>query len=102
VSTAWWLVLTVGVASIVLKGIGPVLLGGRPLPARLAGVVTLLAPTLLAALIVVAVFDGGGRLTADARLVGVGAALIALWLRAPTLLVVAVAAVTTALTRLLL
>ena len=100
-SAGWGVVLAVGVASVLLKGVGPALLGGRPLPARLDGMVALLAPTLLAALIVVAVLDGGGRLAADARLVGLAAAAIALWLRATALVVVAVAAAATALTRLL-
>ncbi|WP_017622193.1 AzlD domain-containing protein [Nocardiopsis chromatogenes] len=56
---------------------------------------------LLAALVAVQTFsDGGSALTADtARLAGVGAAATALLLRAPFLVVVAVAAGTTALLR---
>ena len=99
VSATWAAVLAVGVATVLLKGIGPVLLGGRPLPPRLAGVVELLAPTLLAALIVVAVAGGERRLVLDARLAGILAAAIALRLRAPVLAVIALAAATTALTR---
>ena len=30
---AWWTVVLVGVATIAIKGAGPVLLGGKPLPA---------------------------------------------------------------------
>ena len=56
-SPAWVAVAAIGVTSMLLKGFGPAVLGGRPLPPRLAGVVALLAPTLLAALIVVAVLD---------------------------------------------
>ena len=101
-SAAWVAVAAIGVTSMLLKGFGPAVLGGRPLPARVAGVVALLAPTLLAALIVVAVLDDGGRIAVDDRLAGLGAAAVALWLRAPALVVVGVAAATTALLRLLL
>ena len=101
-SAAWVAVAAIGVTSMLLKGFGPAVLGGRPLPPRLAGVVALLAPTLLAALIVVAVLDDGGRIAVDARLAGLGAAAVALWLRAPALVVVLVAAGTTALLRLLI
>jgi branched chain amino acid efflux pump len=99
VSAVWAIVITVGVATIVLKGAGPVILGGRPLPERFAGVVRLLAPTLLAALIVVAVFGGDRQLVIDARVAGIAAAVVALLLRAPALVVVVVAATTTALVR---
>jgi branched-subunit amino acid transport protein len=111
VSAAWVAVAAIGVTSMLLKGFGPAVLGGRPLPPRLggrplpprlAGVVALLAPTLLAALIVVAVLDDGGRIAVDARLAGLGAAAVALWLRAPALVVVLVAAGTTALLRLVI
>ncbi|HEV3497212.1 MAG TPA: AzlD domain-containing protein, partial [Actinomycetes bacterium] len=43
----------------------------------------------------------GQRLVVDARLAGVAAAGVALWLRAPVLAVLAVAVATTALLRLL-
>jgi branched-subunit amino acid transport protein len=84
-----------------IKALGPVLLGGRPLPARLDGVIGLLAPSLLAALVVTQTFGNGRALALDARLVGVSVAAIALWLRTPVLVVVILAAAATALTRLL-
>jgi hypothetical protein len=99
VSAAWLAVIAVGAATIAIKGAGPLLLGGRPLPPRLAGVVDLLAPTLLAALVATAVLADGKRLVLDARLAGLAAAAVALRLRAPLLAVIAVAAVTTALVR---
>ena len=83
-----------------LKGTGPALLGGRPLPARLLRVVSLLAPTLLAALIATEVLGRGRHLVIDERALGLAVAAIAVWRRAPVLLVVVLAALTTAVARL--
>jgi len=88
-----------GAGTVALNGIGPLLLGGRQLPERLTGVVSLLAPTLLAALIVTQTFASGTALVVDARVAGVAAAVIAIVLRAPILVVIAVAAVAAAATR---
>jgi branched-subunit amino acid transport protein len=98
-TAGWVLVGVIGAGTIALKGVGPLLLGGRRLPERLTGVVSLLAPTLLAALIVTQTFASGGRLVVDARIVGIGAAIVAIALRAPVLVVLLVAAVAAALTR---
>jgi branched-subunit amino acid transport protein len=101
VSDAWLVVVLVGAATIALKATGPVLLGGRPLPDSLAGVVALLAPVLLAALVVTQTVGGDNELVLDARLPGVGAAAVAILARAPLPVVVVLAAVVTALARLL-
>src|SRR5688572_16831632 len=101
-SEAWVVVVAVGGATILLKAIGPALLGGRALPEPVMGAVRLLAPAVLAALVVVQAIGGDREIVLDERLVGVGAALIAVVLRAPLLIVVAVAAAATALTRLAL
>lgn len=79
---------------------GPVLLGGRPLPVRVKSVVALLAPALLAALVATATLGDGQSLVVDARIIGMGAAVAALALRAPTLEVVVAAALAGALARL--
>lgn len=100
-SAAWLTVVAVGAGTVAIKALGPVLLGGRPLPAHLQGVVELLAPALLAALVAVQTFGAGRGLAVDERVVGLAAAALALRLRAPVLVVVAVAALATALTRLL-
>ena len=99
-SDVWIAVVFVGAATVALKSVGPVLLGGRPLPDHLSGVVELLAPAVLAALVVTQVVGGDREIVFDARLVGLGAAVVALLLRAPLLVVVIVAAVATALVRL--
>ncbi len=94
-------VLLVGLGTVVIKSAGPVLLGGRALPARVQGVVALLAPALLAALVATAAIGQGQELVLDARIIGVGAAALAIALRAPILLVVVVAAASAAIARLL-
>ena len=63
--------------------------------------IALLAPALLAALVVTETFGDDGRLVLDERALGVGVAAVALALRAPVLLAVALAALVTALARLL-
>ena len=98
-TVAWFVVAFVGLATVSIKALGPVLLGGRALPGRVAGVVVLLAPALLAALVAINTFGSGQRLTVDARLLGVAAAALALWLRAPVLIVVVLAAVVTGVAR---
>ena len=61
----------------------------------------LLAPVLLAALVVTQTVGGDNRLVLDARLAGVGAGAAAITARAPLPAVVVVAAAATAVTRLL-
>lgn len=98
-SPVWTIVLVVGLGTMAIKSAGPLLLGGRALPDRLTGVIDLLAPALLAALVVVQTFGDGQALAVDERVVGVGVAAIALWRRAPLLVVVVAAAAATALAR---
>jgi branched chain amino acid efflux pump len=100
VSTVWLVVLVVGIATVALKATGPVLLGGRELPVRVASVVGLLAPVLLAALVVTQTVGGDNELVLDARLAGVGAGTAAIAARAPLPVVVVVAALATAVARL--
>jgi branched-subunit amino acid transport protein len=96
VSTAWWTVVLVGAATVAIKGAGPVLLGGRPLPPRAGRVIGLLAPALLAALVAISTFGAERSLVLDERALGVAAAAVAVGLKAPPLIAVVVAAVVTA------
>jgi uncharacterized membrane protein len=97
----WAAVLGGSVACYLLK------LAGLSVPQRwLEGervqrVAALLPVALLAALIATQTFSTGRSLTIDARAVGLGVAAVAVVLRAPFLVVVAAAAITTALIRLL-
>lgn len=94
------LVAVIGAGTMAIKAAGPVLLGARPLPSLVRAVVRLLAPALLAALVATATLASGTQLVVDARVVGLGAAAVALLLRAPVLLVVVIAASSAALARL--
>jgi len=97
---AWIVVGIVGVATIASKAAGPVLVGRRELPPRLQACVELLAPVMLTALVVTQTFGGDEEIEVDARAVGVGAAAIAVLLRAPIIVAMAIAALVTALLRL--
>jgi len=96
---AWIAVAGVGAATVALKGAGPLLLARRALPGSLAALMPLLAPCLLAALVVSQTVGDGRALVVDARLAGVAAAAVALLLRAPLLVVLGAAAVVAAASR---
>jgi branched-subunit amino acid transport protein len=93
------MIMTIG--TYALKSVGPLVLGARLLPVRVQALVDLLPAALLAALTLVSTVGSGASISIDARLVGVVVAGIALWRRAPFVLVVLVAAAATALVRLL-
>jgi branched-subunit amino acid transport protein len=99
VSSLWVAIVAVTLASAAIKAAGPILVGGRELPPRVNAVIALLAPALLAALVVTETFGEDGHLVLDERALGVGVAAVALALRAPVLLAVALAALVTALAR---
>lgn len=97
---AWTTVLALALGTALVKGIGPAILPGRELPAKAASVVALLPAAVLAALVVNDTFGtASGGLTLDARAAGFAAAVLAVTLRLPMLVVVVAAAGATALTR---
>ena len=98
-SAAWVAVLCVGAATIALKGAGPLVFADRELPVWVRSVMPLLAPCLLAALVVGQALADGRALVVDARMAGVAAAAVALALRAPLLVVLVAAAGVAAATR---
>lgn len=100
--TAIWVAIGVlALATAALKVAGPLALGARPLPANVFKVVELLASALLAALVVVETFGKGRSLVLDARVLGAAFAAVAVWRRAPLIVVVIGAAAVTAIARLL-
>jgi uncharacterized membrane protein len=99
VTTLWVTIIAVALANAAIKAAGPMLVGGRDLPPRAVAVIALLAPALLAALVVTETFGEDRHLVLDERAIGVAVAGLMLALRAPVLLAVALAAVATALTR---
>jgi branched-subunit amino acid transport protein len=99
--TIWWIVLGTVVGCYLLK------LAGYLVPARALDhgptrrAVELLPVALLAALVVVEAIASGRHYDIDwPRLAGFGAGAVAVWFRAPFLVIVIVAAATAALLRL--
>jgi branched-subunit amino acid transport protein len=99
VSDAWLAVLLVGAGTVLIKSIGPVGVSGRRVPTRVDRLLEMLAPAILAALVVTETFASGRSLVVDARLAGVGAGIVAVAMRAPLWLVVVVGAAATAAVR---
>lgn len=82
-----------------VKATGPVVLGGRELPASAVRLIALLPAALLTALVVTQTFADGRRLALDARAAGVAVAVLALLARRGVLTTLLLAAGTTALLR---
>jgi branched-subunit amino acid transport protein len=101
VSALWVAIVTVALANATIKAAGSILAGGRELPPRVNAVIALLTPALLTALVITETFGEDGHLVLDERALGVGVAAVAVMLRAPVLLAVVLAALATALARLL-
>jgi branched-subunit amino acid transport protein len=95
-SELWGLIAGCAVVTAVIKAAGPMAFGGRKLPDRVDGVIALLAPALLAALIVTQALADGQRIAIGADTAGVGIAGLVLWRGGSVLTGVAVAALVTA------
>ncbi|MGI8433928.1 MAG: AzlD domain-containing protein [Nocardioidaceae bacterium] len=96
----WLAIIVTAVGCYLLKLAGlsvPSQVLDQPFVRRLADLIPV---ALLGALVAVQAFSTGQDLTVDARLLGVGAGMLALLAKAPFLVVVVVAALTTALLRL--
>lgn len=99
--TAVWLTIAaLCVGTVALKAAGPATLRGRRPSPRAMSVIALVAPAVLASLVLYQTFgDSPSGMTVDARLAGLAVAGAAIALRAPMLVVVAAAALATALAR---
>jgi branched-subunit amino acid transport protein len=99
-AAVWVTVAGLCVATAVIKAFGPLVFGGRGLSGVLARAIPLLAPALLAALVITETVSGTGRsLVIDARVGGLVVAAITIWRRWPLAVVVLCAAGATALLR---
>jgi branched-subunit amino acid transport protein len=92
----WTLIAGCAVVTAAIKAAGPVAFGGRELPARLAGVIALMAPALLVALVVTQALADGRRLAVGADTAGVAFAGVVVWRGGSIIAAVAVAVVVTA------
>lgn len=100
-SDATIVLLVLATGTYVLKSAAPLFLGSRRLPTRLQAVVDLLPAALLASLAIVSTVGDGRSLVLDARVAGLIVAGIALWRRAPFVLVIVLASASTAAVRLI-
>ena len=98
-TAVWITIAALAVGTFAAKATGTLVLGHRDLPARALNVTALLAPALLAGLLVFETFDGEGGLVIDARAAGLGAAIVAILLKAPMWLVMIIAAAVAATLR---
>lgn len=96
--TAVWITIAVlAVGTSASKAFGTLVLGGRDLGPRTLSVTALVAPAILAALVVYETFAAeGGGITVDARVGGLAAGLAAVLAKAPMLVVMLIAAAVTA------
>lgn len=93
----WLTIALLAITAAVTRASGPLAVGGRDLGSRAASVIGLLAPALLAALIVVQTVGGDHGLDVDARVAGVAAAgAVLVWRRTAMLAAILVAAGVTA------
>jgi hypothetical protein len=99
VNEVWLLIGGLVLTTALIKAAGPVLVGGRALPAPFLRVVALAAPPLLAALVVTSVLADGRRLSAGADTVGVAVGGVLLLCRLPLVIAGAVAVAVTAALR---
>ena len=87
------------VVTVCIKAVGPVALGGRELPERFTGVIALMAPALLAALVVTAALADADELALGPDTAGVAAGGLVAWRTDSVIGCVIVAAAVTALVR---
>ena len=95
---SWTAIFVLSAGAYAFKVLG--LVAGDRLAVRLAPVSSLLPAALFAAIIVVMSLADGRTLAVDGRLVGVGVGAVAVWRRAPFVVVVVAAMAATALLRL--
>ena len=94
--TIWLVIVGLAVTTALFKAAGPVVFGGlEPHPAFLR-VVAMMAPALLAALVVTSLFADGRRLDVGADTIGVAVAGVLLWRGRSIVLAVVAAVVVTA------
>jgi hypothetical protein len=96
-TAVWITIAALTVGTFAAKASGTLVLGTRTPGERTLSMTALVAPALLAALVVYETFSAhGDGITLDARTAGLGAAIVAILARAPMLLVMLIAAAATA------
>jgi branched-subunit amino acid transport protein len=96
---SWAFIFILAATAYGFKVLGLVLVGDRELPPMLDRCLALIPAALIAALVVKDTFSVGQHLQIDARVAGVGAAVIAAWRKAPLIAVILIGAAVTAAIR---
>jgi branched-subunit amino acid transport protein len=96
---SWTAILALAAMSYAFKLAGLTVLDHVRVPPSFTLATALIPPALLSALVVVQTFGDGTSLVIDARAAGLVVGCLAVWRRAPFLVVVVLAAGTTALIR---
>ena len=96
---SWAFVLVLAATAYGFKVLGLVIVGDRRLPPVIDRCLALIPAALVAALVMKDTFSTGQQLVLDARALGVGAAVVAAWRRAPLIAVIAIGAGVTAVVR---
>lgn len=93
----WVTIAALAAGTIAIKAAGPLVLGDRAPAQRALGVIALIAPAVITALVVYETFaDQPDGIVVDARVAGLAAAGVALLARLPMIAVVVIAAAVTA------
>jgi branched-subunit amino acid transport protein len=95
----WTLIGLCAVVTAAIKAAGPIALGGRELPRWAGGVIGLMAPALLSALLCVSALADGKAIGVGADTAGVACGAVVLVRGANVIVAVLLAAVVTALIR---
>ena len=96
---SWALVIWLSVGAYAFKILGFVVVGSRKLPEVLSRCLVLIPAALLAALVFNGTFTDAHVISVDERAVGLLVAIVAAWRKLPLIIVVVLAAATTAVMR---
>ena len=96
---SWTLIILLALGAYAFKFTGLVVLGGRTLPAPFERCLALIPAAVISALIVKDTLTVGQDITVDARLAGIGVAIVLAWRRAPLIVVIVAGALVTAVVR---
>lgn len=95
----WALIFVLSAFAYLCKAMGLVVVGGRTMPRVVERCLALIPASLLAALVVKDTFTSMQDVALDARAAGLAVALVAVWRRAPFIVVVVAAMAATAAVR---
>jgi branched-subunit amino acid transport protein len=96
---SWTLVIWLSIGAYAFKMLGFVVVGSRKLPNVLAQCLMLIPAALLGAMVFNGTFTDAQSIAVDERAIGLIVAIIAAWRKLPLIVVVVLAAATTALLR---